>query len=109
LLVPLGLLELPAPPGVVGLVDFLLAPLDGDPALPDVPLAPDELLPVAELPPDAEPPSRSHPAIRVPLRANASAAANAVDFMLTSIGLCAQGRARNGPSPYFHQGRAVHR
>jgi hypothetical protein len=64
-----------APPGVVALLD----------SLPALPLAPDGLeAPELEVPPlDADLlPSRSHPAIRVPLRTNASAAANAVNFML---------------------------
>jgi hypothetical protein len=84
-------LELPEP---VGLEGFLGAPgcvLPGS-ELREVPLAPDELeLPVAELPPPEAESPRSQPAIRVPLRANATAAANAVDFMLTSIG-CVPGR-----------------
>jgi len=59
------------------------------PLEPEVPLAPDGLeLPVAEVPPPEADllPSLSHPASRVPLRANAIAAANAVNFMLTSMG-----------------------
>jgi hypothetical protein len=82
-------LELPPPPGVEG---FFGAP-PGVVALPDslpaLPLAPDGLeLPEEEVAPlEADLlPSRSHPAIRVPLRTNASAAANAVNFMLTSMG-----------------------
>ena len=62
------------------------------PELPLAPLEPDGLeLPDAELaPPDAaRSPSRSHPAIREPLSATATAAANAVNFILTSMGLCA--------------------
>lgn len=76
-----GLLGLLEPPGPAG---FLAAP---ELPVPEVPLPPDEPeLPVAELPPLEDLPlSRSHPATRVPLRANASAAANAVDFMLTSM------------------------
>lgn len=88
---PLGL-ELPAPLGPEG---FFAAP-DGlvllEPAL-ELPLAPDGLeLPGEEVaPPEADLlPSRSHPAIRALLRANASAAANAVNFMFTSMGLCAR-------------------
>jgi hypothetical protein len=73
-----------APPGVVAVLESLLA----------LPLAPDELelpgeevAPLEVAPPDADLlPSRSHPAIREPLRANTSAAANAVNFMLTSMG-----------------------
>jgi hypothetical protein len=55
----------------------------------ELPLAPDGL----ELPEAADPPpegdlfaSRSQPEIRAPLRANTAAAANAVNFMLTSMG-----------------------
>ena len=92
--------ELPVPLGL--LEGFLAAPLDElvplEPVLelplePEVPLAPDGLeLPDAEVPPpEADlPPSRSHPEIRAPLRASASAAANAVNFILTSMGLCAR-------------------
>jgi hypothetical protein len=53
-----------------------------------VPPVPDVLEPLeAELPPEAERlPSRSHPASSAPLSANATAAANAVNFMFTSEG-----------------------
>jgi hypothetical protein len=52
---------------------------------PVVPLMPDELeRSEAVLPPEAE--SRLHPERIVPLSASATAAANAVNFMLTSIG-----------------------
>lgn len=54
---------------------------------PVVPLAPDGELPEAVLPPEAEPPSRLHPERSAPLSANAIAAANAVNFILTSMGL----------------------
>ena len=83
------------PPGLdgrFGAVLVLSLCLPAAPVLPLVPLAPDGLeLPEAELaPPEAaRSPSRSHPAIRVPLSANATAAANAVNFILTSMGLCA--------------------
>jgi hypothetical protein len=56
-----------------------------------VPPEPDGLaLPEAELPPPeaGRLPSRSHPARRAPLSANATAAANAVSFIITSMGLC---------------------
>jgi hypothetical protein len=80
----LPLPELGAPPGLDGLF-FAVELLEPE---PEVPPAPDGLeLPDAEVPPpDDEPPCRSQPAIRVPLRANANAAANAVSFMLTSMG-----------------------
>jgi hypothetical protein len=60
-----------------------------EPAEPEVPPAPDGLeLPDAELPPLDEPPPPcwSQPAIKPP-RDNATAATNAVSFMLTSMGL----------------------
>ena len=88
----LELPELPAPPGLDG---FFAALPDDDVLLGSLlalPLAPDGLeLPEEEVaPPDADLlPSRSHPAIKPPLRASKSAATNAVNFMLTSIGLCA--------------------
>ena len=99
--VPLGLPAPPAPPaaplepgdflGVLfGLV--LLEPELGLPPAPDEPeLAPLEELPGEELaPPDADLlASRSQPAISAPLSANATAATNAVNFILTSMGLCA--------------------
>jgi hypothetical protein len=89
--------ELPVPPGLpLGLPEgFFAAPLDElEPELelpvePEVPLEPDGLeLPDDEVPPPEADllPSRSHPAIRALLRANASAAANAVSFILTSVG-----------------------
>jgi hypothetical protein len=81
-----------APPGCVepSLCAPLAPPFEVWPEVP-VPLlpVPDVLeLPVAELPPpDAERlPSLSHPARRAPLSANATAAANAVNFMFTSEG-----------------------
>ena len=87
---PLGLAGfLGVAPGVVALLE----------SLPALPLAPDglELLPGEEVaplevaPPDADLlPSRSHPTISALLRASASAAANAVNFIFTSIGLCAR-------------------
>jgi hypothetical protein len=65
-----------------------------------VPPAPDGL----ELPEAADPPpeaalfaSRSQPETRAPLRANTTAAANAVNFMLTSMGLYSKRHASNGP------------
>jgi hypothetical protein len=63
-----------------------------EPAEPEVPLEPDGLeLPEAELPPlDDLLPSLSQPAMRPPLRVNATAATNAVSFILTSMGLGAQ-------------------
>lgn len=81
---PVAPLEPLAPPG------FFCALLEP----PEVPPAPDGLeLPVAELPPlDDPPPCWSHAARSPPLNANAIAAANAVDFMFTSMGL----GARNG-------------
>ena len=66
----------------------LLAPPLG---VPLVPPEPDGLaLPEAELPPPeaGRLPSRSHPAKRAPLSANATAAASAVSFIITSMGLC---------------------
>jgi hypothetical protein len=97
-LLVLELPELLAPPGLEGFFEAppgCVALLDSLPALP---LAPDglelpgeEVAPLEVAPPDADLlPSRSHPAIRVPLRTNASAAANAVNFMLTSMGLGAR-------------------
>jgi hypothetical protein len=66
----------------------------------ELPLAPDGL----ELPDAADPPpegdlfaSRSQPEIRAPLRANTAAATNAVNFMLTSMGLYSKRHASNGP------------
>jgi hypothetical protein len=87
-------LLLPEPAEPPGLAGFFAAPLlepglEVPPAPDEVPLAPDEpVLPEEEVaPPDADLlPSRSHPAIRPPLRANTSAAANVVNFMLTSLG-----------------------
>lgn len=71
----------------------LLAPLEDWPEVPlapeepDVPLEPEEPeVPEAEVPPELELPPRSHPANRAPLSANAIAAANAVNFILTSLG-----------------------
>jgi len=83
---PLGWLELPDEPLLLG-------------EEPVVPLAPDEpeLLPEADVPPLELDPLRSHPANRAPLSANAIAAANAVSFILTSFGLCPLTRAINGP------------
>jgi len=83
--------RLGAPPGVVAALDPEL----------ELPLAPDDPeLPGEELaPPDADLlPSRSQPETRAPLRANTSAAANAVNFIFTSMGLCARRKgASNGP------------
>jgi hypothetical protein len=62
--------------------------------VPEVPPAPDVLaLPEAEVPPPeaARFPSRSHPATKALLSANATAAANAVNFMLTSMVVCPNG------------------
>ena len=87
------MLELPEPLAPPGLDGFFAVLPDDDVLLGSLlalPLAPDGLeLPEEEVaPPDADLlPSRSHPAIRPPLRANTSAAANAVNFMLTSFWL----------------------
>jgi len=76
-----------------GLAGRLGAALGG--VEPVVPLAPDvELRSEAELPPEAEPLSRLQPERSAPLSANATAAANAVDFILTSMGLCAPQRSK---------------
>jgi hypothetical protein len=92
---------LPVEPGLLEPAGFFGASpcLGVGVAVPELPLAPDGL----ELPEAADPPpeaalfaSRSQPT-RAPLRANTSAAANAVNFMLTSMGLCPQTRASNGP------------
>ena len=77
-----------AAPGAVALLE----------SLPALPLAPDEpelpgeeVAPLELAPPDADLlPSRSHPTISALLRASASADANAVNFMFTSMGLCAR-------------------
>jgi len=82
-------LELELELGLLALGDAALEPPEADPPLDGPPL--------------------SQPAISVPLRANASAAANAVNFMLTSIGLCAETGARNGPRDAIHESRTVHR
>jgi hypothetical protein len=70
------------------LCEPLAPPLGVCPLVPPEPDVP-ALLPEAELlPPEAERlPSRSHPAKRAPLSANAAAAANAVSFIITSMGL----------------------
>ena len=87
---------MPAPPGLVGLdgLDFFWA--EPDPVAPELPLAPDDpAVPEAEdPPPDAERLLSPQPVIRAPLRANTVAAANAVNFMLTSMGLCARIRSK---------------
>ena len=103
---PLGLLgplEPPAPPGLVERLPAVLEEVSLE-----LPLVPDALEP-PEADPPLEGPPLSQPAISVPLRANASAAANAVNFMLTSIGLCAETGARNGPRDAIHESRTVHR
>jgi hypothetical protein len=87
LLEPL-LLAPPAPPGLAGRFGappgvVLLEPELELPLAPDDPELPGEVV----APPEADLlPSRSHPETRAPLRANTSAAANAVNFMLTSMG-----------------------
>jgi hypothetical protein len=90
---PEVLTYLPGWPGLAGFfgasLGELLAPPLGVGAL--VPPEPDGLaLPEAEVPPPeaGRLPSRSHPAKRAPLSANATAAANAVSFIVTSMGLC---------------------
>ena len=103
------------PPGLDGLVGLdwrfcapdvppEVPPAPDEPALPEAPEVPD-----AELPPDADRLSSPHPAIIAPLRANTAAAANAVNFMLTSMGLCPRTGARNGPRSGLHQSRFVYR
>ena len=93
------LLELPELLGLLGLElgledDFFEALLPVEPVL-ELPLVPDVLEPLGD---DVEPPeadlllSRSHPVTRTVPRDNASAATNAVNFMLTSMVVCANRR-----------------
>ena len=89
------LVELPELLGLLGLelglADFLEALLPVDPVL-ELPLVPDVLEPLGEevAPPEADLLlSRSHPVTRAVPRDNASAATNAVNFMLTSMVVCA--------------------
>ena len=92
----LPLLELPGLLGLLGLLlglegDFLGVLLPVEP-VPELPLVPDVLEPLGD---DVEPPeadlllSRSHPVTRTVPKDNASAATNAVNFMLTSMVVCA--------------------
>jgi hypothetical protein len=93
-LLPLGLPELLGllglPLGPVDFLDGLAGAVLDDPVL-ELPLEPDVLEPLGD---DVEPPeadllaSRSHPVIRALPRDNASAATNAVNFMLTSMVVC---------------------
>jgi len=93
------LLELPELLGLLGLElglegDFFEALLPVEPVL-ELPLVPDVLEPLGD---DVAPPeadlllSRSHPVTRAVPRDNASAATNAVNFMLTSMVVCANRR-----------------
>ena len=91
------LLELPELLGLLGLelglegAFFAVLLLPVEPVL-ELPLAPDVLEPLGD---DVAPPeadlllSRSHPVTRAVPRDNASAATNAVNFMLTSMVVCA--------------------
>jgi hypothetical protein len=86
-------------PGLAGRLGAVLDGLElslclGGAVVPEVPPAPDVLeLPEADVPPPeaARFPSRSHPATKALLSANATAAANAVNFMLTSMVVCPNG------------------
>src|SRR5262249_41778933 len=106
-------LELPELLGLLGLElglegDFFEALL---PVL-ELPLVPDVLEPLGEdvEPPEADLPlSRSHPVTRTVPRDNASAATNAVNFMLTSMVVYAKRKgARNGPRTRLYEDRALH-
>jgi hypothetical protein len=84
-------------PGLAGRLGAVLEGLElslclGGAVVPEVPPVPD-VLPEAEVPPPeaARFPSRSHPATKALLSANATAAANAVNFMLTSMVVCPNG------------------
>src|ERR1051326_4172253 len=106
------LLELPELLGLLGLEGaFSKALVLVEPVL-ELPLAPDVLEPLGD---DVEPPeadlllSRSHPVTRAVPRDNASAATNAVNFMLTSMVVCAKEKgARNGPRTRLHEDRALY-
>lgn len=74
----------------LGLEDFFEALLPVDPVL-ELPLVPDVLEPLGDdvAPPDADLlASRSHPVTKALPRTSANAAANAVNFMLTSVVVC---------------------
>jgi hypothetical protein len=97
---PLGVAGLAGLVGLAGRLGALPGVVEPPLCWPGVPLVPDEPeLPEAELPPpEAErSPSRLHPDRSAPLSANRAAATNAVNFILTSAGLCPLIGARNGP------------